>query len=181
MFIFFQLKSITNRLGRTSFPRLALELYSELIVAVADVDVAVIVKQKIEMNVVALSTAKIKTLAHAINNYPNIFYHHSTQFVVIPADVNAQHRDVEISTDFVGPVPYINIQYPTDEEVKTYPIIHLTSEEGWNMDLLPKQYGVNSNNVNDEYPFDIYLMQSNLVNNLRDTIMISLTSHNSKL
>ena len=43
----------------------------------------------------------------------------------------------ELPILFYGPVPFINVRYPTDEIIETCPTIHLTAEDGWNMDLIP--------------------------------------------
>ena len=51
----------------------------------------------------------------------------STQSIIFPAD------DTELPILFNGPVPFIPVRYPTDEDLETCPTIHLTAEEGWNM------------------------------------------------
>ena len=76
----------------------------------------------------------------------------STQSIIFP------HNDTELPILFNGPVPFIPVRYPTDEDIETCPTIHLTAEEGWNMDLIPLSHSISSITTQDSI-LDPYLLQ----------------------
>ena len=111
-----------------------------------------------------------------VNDCPKIFdqTNVSTQSIIFPNSSN------EIPINFHGPVPYIPIRYPTDNDLDgSCPTVHLTAEEGWNMDLIPLSHKVSSISTQDSI-LDTYLMQNDLLERLHETVQLSGVAHKSE-
>ena len=127
-----------------------------------------------ENSIVCTNQARANNII--VNDCPKLFdlTHTSTQSVIIP------DNSIEIPIHYHGPVPYIPIRYPTDEDLDgTCPTIHLTAEEGWNMDLVPLSHHVSS--YSSETELDAYLLKTDLLARLHDTIHLSGITHNNEL
>ena len=120
-----------------------------------------------------LCTNQARANSVIINDCPTIYNKTSTQSMIIP------DLDLHIPIEFNGPVPFVSIRYPTDEEWDTCPHIHLTPEEGWEMNLIPLSHKVSSVQA-DEHIVDSFLLQRDLLDRLRDTIQLSGITHKNK-
>ena len=103
-----------------------------------------------------LCTNQARANAVIINDYPRLYDKTSTQSVIIP------DLDHHIPIEFNGPVSFVSIRYPTDEEWDTCPHIHLTPEEGWEMNLIPLSHKTSSVQI-DENIVDLFLLQQDLL------------------
>ena len=127
-----------------------------------------------EHSIVSTNQARANNVI--INDCPKLFdqTNTSTQSIIFPDNSN------EIAIHFHGPVPYIPIRYPTDDDLDgSCPTVHLTAEEGWNMDLIPLSHNVSSLSNQDSI-LDTYLMQNDLLERLHDTIYLSGITHKSE-
>ena len=86
-----------------------------------------------------------------------------TQSVIFPED------DTKLPMLFNNPVPYITVWYPTDEDVDTYHIIHLTTKEIWNVDLISLSHSISSLSKKDSIP-NKSLPHNDLLEQLYDMI-----------
>ena len=91
----------------------------------------------------------------------------SSQALIIP------DSDVEIPFRMHGPIPYIPVRSPTDDELNECPVLVLTSEELWDPEsVIDENYNTSSLFTQMNLPDD-YLQLSN-------NIMISGITHSSK-
>ena len=111
-----------------------------------------------------------------VNDCPKIFdlTNTTTQSIIFYNNSN------EIPIHFHGPVSYIPIRYPTDDDLDgSCPTVHLTVEEVWNMDLITLSHKVSSLSTQDSI-LDNYLMQNELLERLHDIIHLSGIAHKSE-
>ena len=125
-----------------------------------------------------------QAIAHGtiVNDYQKFFDRSLLQSMFLKLeDKDIAHKNhSELPINFYSPVPYIDVHYPTDNEIETCPIIHLTDEEGWYMDLIPQISIVKlREDMIDEHPLDHHLVQSNLLHETQNTILIFATTHSS--
>ena len=83
-----------------------------------------------------LCTNQSRANGTSINDCPTIYDRHSSQSVIIP------DTDIQLPIEFNGPVPFLSIRYPTDDEWDTCQHIHLTPEEVWDMHLIPLSHNI---------------------------------------
>ena len=80
-----------------------------------------------------LCTNQCRAINITVDDVPKLFdyYNRSTQSIL--------HRDTETSFPilFLGPIPYLPVREPTDEELETCIHIHLTSPENWDVTCYP--------------------------------------------
>ena len=120
-----------------------------------------------------LCTDQSRANSIQINDCPTIYDESSTQSIQIP------DKEIQLPIEFNGPVPFISIRYPTDEEWDTCHHIHLTAEEGWDMNIIPLNHKISSLE-SEENILDSYLLHRDLLNRLHATVQLSGISHNNK-
>ena len=80
-----------------------------------------------------------------INDVPTIVDHTSTQNVSFPEGGES------FNILYNGPVPYLQVRYPTDDDLNTLPHLSLTSPHGWNPACLTSpNKGVAAQNIIDD-------------------------------
>ena len=112
-----------------------------------------------------LCTNQSHTNSITINDCPSIYDQPSTKFIIPP------NNDIQLSTKFNGPVPYISVRYPANDEWDTCPHIHLTAEEGCYRILVPLSHNI-SYVIIDVSIVDSFLLQRDILECLRDTIKL---------
>ena len=65
----------------------------------------------------------------------------STHVVTFP------NKKVDIPIELYGPVPYLPIRYPTDQDIETYQHIDIIPNESWD----PSYIGISSVSSNNKY------------------------------
>ena len=108
-----------------------------------------------------------------ISNCPTMYNELSTQSIQI------LDKDIQLPIEFNGTVPFIPIRYPTDEEWDTCHHIHLTAEEGWDMNITPLNHKISSLE-SEENILDSYLLHRDLLDRLHATVQLSSISRNNK-
>ena len=91
-----------------------------------------------------------------VNDVPKILdvQNTSTQSVIFPTD------NVNIPIDFHGPVPYLPIRYPSDEDMETCQHLDITPNELWD----PSHIGICSTSISHNPCYDKYSHDKNIFN-----------------
>ena len=120
-----------------------------------------------------LCTNQSRANSIQINDCPTMYNELSTQSIQI------LDKDIQLPIEFNGTVPFIPIRYPTDEEWDTCHHIHLTAEEGWDMNITPLNHKISSLE-SEENILDSYLLHRDLLDRLHATVQLSSISRNNK-
>ena len=81
--------------------------------------------QSMEHSILCTNQARITGVK--VNDVPRMIDHESSQSIEFPDD------GIMLPLDMVGPVPYLAVRYPTDEDLETSPHLNLTSADSdWN-------------------------------------------------
>ena len=92
-----------------------------------------------------LCTNQARINGTVINDVPTIVDHTSTQNVSFPEGGES------FNILYNGPVPYLQVRYPTDDDLNTLPHLNLTSPHGWNPGCLTSpNKGVAALNIIDD-------------------------------
>ena len=107
-----------------------------------------------------------------IDDVPKSMSTHSTQSIILT-------DEARIPIYFHGPIPYIHIRYPTDEDMELYTWIKLTDTATWNP--YEKDYNLSSvETSNNEYHFNKPIQYDELYTSILNSVSISGTSSNPK-
>ena len=97
---------------------------------------------------------------------------HSTQSIILT-------DEARIPIYFHGPIPYIHIRYPTDEDMELYTWIKITDTATWNP--YEKDYNLSSVETNNnDYHFNKPIQYDELYTSILNSVSISGTSSNPK-
>ena len=78
-----------------------------------------------------LCTNQSRITGVIINDVPRVIDHESSQSIKFP------DNGISLPLEMVGPVPYLAVRYPTDEDLETSPHLELTSADSeWNPQCL---------------------------------------------
>ena len=118
-----------------------------------------------------LCTNQARANGTIVNDVPAILDNKSPQNMVFP------QNGTSFPIAFNGPVPFINVRYPTDDDMDSMPHIHVTSEDRWNPEILSTTRTSVSGVEHQISENDSYWMS----NILSDNVNISGVNHvNSK-
>ena len=98
-----------------------------------------------------------------IHDCPKMCNELLTQSIQIP------DKEIKLPFEFNGPVSYVSIRYPTDEECDTCHYIHLTAYEGWDMNITPLNHKISSLESKENI-LDSFLLHQVLLDRLHTTV-----------
>ena len=109
-----------------------------------------------------------------INDIPKLLSSVSTQDIIFPDD------GITIPLHMNGPVPYINMRYPTDFDLTEGTHIHLTPEDNWDpqcLTTLDKGISSLSSDIYENYYDDDSMYESDIKSILESRILIQGIKH----